>query len=228
LLASLEVSTRLCSVALFDLEKNVPIGEMLLSQDQESSVTLLPGLEKLLKEKDLKPTDITALAVAVGPGSFTGIRVGIATAEGFSIPHQLPVYGVSTLDGLAENLRWAGRFGEGLCLVDASRGECFVGRYRIEADGFHEIEPAAIRTLTQIGELLQSKKWVIGPGALKYENELKKIDGQAQWVEAALHVPSAMSLARIAHGRWKTDERPSLEDLKPLYLRIPSVDEKKP
>jgi len=229
LLASLEVSTRSCSVALFDLEKGTAVAELALSTEQESSTTLLPGLEKLLKEKGLTPDSITALAVAVGPGSFTGIRVGIATAEGFCMPHALPAYGISTLDGLAENLREAGVLGEALVLIDAQRGECFVGRYQVEAGSFKELEPAAIWTLQKIADHLQEKTWVAGPGALKYETELKNASNhKGQWVDSALHQPSALSLARIAYRQWKTGLRPSFESLKPLYLRIPAVDEKRP
>lgn len=228
MLASLEVSTRLCSVALFDLEKGRPVAESVLPADKESSVTLLPGLESLLKEKGLTASAITAMAVAVGPGSFTGIRVGLATAEGFAMPHSLPVYGIPTLDGLAENLRAAGVLGEVLCLIDAQRGECFVGYYQVESQGFQELEPAAILTLPAIAEKISAPTWVVGPGALKYEKELKQLAGsKGRWVESVLHQPSAMSLARIAHHQWKEGKRPSVMDLKPLYLRVPAVDEKK-
>ncbi len=228
MLASLEVSTRLCSVALFDLEKGMPVAELVLPADKESSVTLLPGLEGLLKEKGLTASAITALAVAVGPGSFTGIRVGLATAEGFAMPQALPVYGVPTLDGLAENLRTAGIFGEVLCLIDAQRGECFAGHYQIESQSFRELEPAAILNLPAIAEKISVSTWVVGPGALKYENELKKLTvSKGQWVENPLHQPSAMSLARIAYHQWKTGKKPMVCDLKPFYLRIPAVDEKR-
>jgi len=229
LLASLEVSTRLSSVALFDLEKGQSVGETFLSNDQESSVTLLPGLEKLLQQNQLKAQAITALAVALGPGSFTGIRIGIATAEGFAMPQGLPVYGVPTLDGLAENLQAAGQRGEALCLIDAMRGECFAARYSLDEAGFHELEPATIWTLEKIAQNIGEKTWVVGPGALRYETDIKKLSGtRGQWVAADLHRPSAFSLARIAYRRWKGGERPGLESLRPLYIRLPSVEEKKP
>src|SRR6185369_8955229 len=108
----LEVSTRISSVALLDPVTGEELAELTLSSEMESSTTLIPGLEKLLIQKGLTANDLTAIAVAVGPGSFTGIRVGIATAEGLCMPSNLPAFGISTLDGLAENLRFAGVRGE--------------------------------------------------------------------------------------------------------------------
>ncbi|HXL72919.1 MAG TPA: tRNA (adenosine(37)-N6)-threonylcarbamoyltransferase complex dimerization subunit type 1 TsaB, partial [bacterium] len=129
MLASIEVSTRISSVALLDLKTGREAAQAPLAAHLESSATLLPALQTLLVSQDLTAKDITAVAVALGPGSFTGIRVGIATAEGLAMPSHLPVFGISTLDGLAENLRSDGLRGEALCLIDAQRGECFVGRY---------------------------------------------------------------------------------------------------
>jgi tRNA threonylcarbamoyladenosine biosynthesis protein TsaB len=181
-----------------------------------------------LNEKGLKPASITALAVALGPGSFTGIRVGIATAEGIAMPQRLPVYGISTLDGLAENLRAAGILGEALCLIDAQRGECFVGHYQIKEIGFKELEPATIWSIQKIADHLQKDTWVAGPGALKYETDLQKMNvGNGRWVAENLHQPSAFSLAGIAHKQWKAGARPKLETLTPIYLRLPAVYEKK-
>jgi tRNA threonylcarbamoyladenosine biosynthesis protein TsaB len=229
LLASIEVSTRTSSVALLDLTTGQEKAELVLSADKESSATLLPGLKIILESNGLTGKDITAVAVALGPGSFTGIRVGIATAAGLALPSQLPVFGISTLDGLAENLRASGLQGEALCLIDAQRGECFVGQYFIEKDAFREVAPPRILKVEQLRDLIQEKAWVVGAGFLKYEKEIKPSFGdKGKWVNAALHDPKAVSIARLAYGQWKSGLRPLLENLKPLYLRIPSVDEKKP
>jgi tRNA A37 threonylcarbamoyladenosine modification protein TsaB len=107
------------------------------------------------------------------------------------------------------------------------RGECFAARYALDDAGFRELEPAAIWTLEKIAQNIQEKTWVVGPGALRYEAEIKKAGALGQWVSADLHRPSALSLARVAYLRWKAGERPGLETLKPLYIRLPSVEEKK-
>jgi tRNA threonylcarbamoyladenosine biosynthesis protein TsaB len=227
MLAAIEVSTRISSVALLDLVTGEELAEVALPGDWESSSTLIPALETLLQKREMTAQDLAAVAVSVGPGSFTGIRVGIATAEGLCMPSNLLAFGVSTLDGLAENLRAGEMLGEALCLVDAQRGECFVGHYRIENESFSEIEPPQILGFEKLGSILKEKAWVVGPGALKYEREIhENLGTQGMFAFNTLHQPKAMSIARIAYRRWLGGMRPTLTDLKPLYIRIPAVDEK--
>jgi len=229
LLASIEVSTRISSVALLDLKTGREVAQVPLATNLESSATLLPALQTLLASQDLTAKDITAVAVALGPGSFTGIRVGIATAEGLAMPSHLPVFGISTLDGLAENLRSGGLQGEALCLIDAQRGECFVGRYLIEEEIFRETAPPFILKVERLSDFIANKAWVVGAGFLKYEKEIKtSLGDKGKWVDEIFHDPQAMSIARLAYRQWNSGLRPALDTLKPLYLRVPSVDEKKP
>lgn len=227
MLAAIEVSTRICSVALLDLVTGEELARSSLPSEWESSVTLLPALETLLQQKGLGPRDLAAVAVSLGPGSFTGIRVGIATAEGLCLPSGLLAYGIPTLEALAENLRNADISGEVLCLIDAQRGECFAGHYEVQEDSIEELGPSRILGIGELPGLLKSKAWVVGPGALKYEKEIREVLGASGlFAFNALHAPDAMSVARLAYGRWRRGLRPALEDLSPIYLRPPAVDEK--
>lgn len=227
MLAALEVSTRYSSVALLDLVTGEEAAECSLPDGWESSATLLPALETLLKSKDLGPEDLSGVAVSIGPGSFTGIRVGIATAEGLCLPGNLLAFGIPTLDGLAENLRAGGMQGEAFCLLDAQRNECFTGHYEVGTEDCREIEPARILGFEALKAAVKGKAWIAGPGALRYEKEIREALGaQGPFAFTALHRPSAMSVARLAYRRWKAGERPALDQLKPLYLRPPAVDEK--
>ena len=229
MLASIEVSTRISSVALLDLKTGKEVAQVALTANLESSATLLPALQTLLAAQNLTAKEITAVAVALGPGSFTGIRVGIATTEGLAMPSHLPVFGISTLDGLAENLRSGGLHGEALCLIDAQRGECFVGQYFIEKEIFQETAPPLILKVERLVDFITNKVWVVGGGFTKYEKEIKtSLGDKGKWVDGTFHDPQAMSIARLAYRQWNSGLRPSLDTLKPLYLRVPSVDEKKP
>jgi tRNA threonylcarbamoyladenosine biosynthesis protein TsaB len=228
LLAAIEVSTRISSVALLDLVTGEELAEADLPADWESSATLIPALEAILQQKGFTVQDLAAVAVSIGPGSFTGIRVGIATAEGICMPSNLLAFGIPTLDGLAENLRYAELHGETLCLVDAQRGECFTGHYEVTADDVHELEPPQILGIESLHSVIQGKTWIVGPGALKYEKEIRESMGtQALFAFNAFHKPRAMSIARLAYRRGKWRSRPTIKDLKPLYLRPPAADEKK-
>jgi hypothetical protein len=83
--------------------------------------------------------------------------------------------------------------------------------------------------MDQLAALPKERTWVVGPGALKYEGPVREALGtQGMFAFNALHQPSAMSIARLAYRAWQAGSRPTLKDLKPLYLRVPSVDEKKP
>ncbi|MGH7740035.1 MAG: tRNA (adenosine(37)-N6)-threonylcarbamoyltransferase complex dimerization subunit type 1 TsaB [bacterium] len=227
MLAAIEVSTRICSVALLDIITGEELAEVHLPPDWESSVTLIPAMESLLTQKGAGPQDLDAVAVSIGPGSFTGIRVGIATAEGLCLPSNLLAFGISTLDGLAENLRHAELHGEALALIDAHRGECFVGHYLIDPEEVRPLEPPRILKPEQLIGELKGRAWIVGPGALKYEREIREgLGAQGLFAFTALHQPSAMSVARLAYRHWRAGERPTLDHLKPLYLRPPSVDEK--
>ncbi len=228
MLAAIEVSTRISSVALLDLVTGEEVAEASLPADWESSVTLVPALEVMLRQKGVAPEELAAMAVSVGPGSFTGIRVGLATATGLCLPTNLPVFGVSTLDGLAENLRVGGLHGKTLALIDAQRDQCFVGSYDIGMDDFTETAPPQIRGVGELDSLLKERAWIVGPGALKYEKEIRQNLGTlAMFAFSSLHSPKAISVARVAYRQWQTGLRPTLTQLKPLYLRPPAVEEKK-
>ena len=228
MLAAIEVSTRISSVALLDIITGEELSQCHLPADWESSVTLIPSMEALLKERNLTAADLSAVAVSIGPGSFTGIRVGIATAEGLCLPSNLLAFGIPTLDGLAENLHAAGLKGDALCLVDAQRGECFVGHYNIDDEGFRAVTPPQILGVDRLDSIIRERAWIVGPGALKYEKLLHESLGtRGLFAFNAQHQPSAMSIARIAYRQWQSGQRPTLDQLKPLYLRPPAVDEKK-
>ncbi len=93
---AIETSGAVESVAL--LKDNKVICERVLDSEQRTSVTLLPAIAQLFEEQELKIDDLDALAVSIGPGSYTGVRVGIATAQGIAAATSLPVYGISSLD----------------------------------------------------------------------------------------------------------------------------------
>jgi tRNA threonylcarbamoyladenosine biosynthesis protein TsaB len=226
MLAALETSTRSCSVALFDMSENKNVGETFLPEDSEGASVLLPALRELLLARVLSVSDLKALAVSIGPGSFTGIRVGIATAQGLCLPTSLTVFGISALDALAENLRSEGWTGEALCLLDAQRGECFTGHYQISENKVAEIDKPQILAPSRFPGLLKGPVIVVGPAALKYEKEIRETLGaHALFPLSALHRPRASSLVALAAKRWRAGERPTLEELKPLYMRLAAPDE---
>lgn len=163
------------------------------------AVTLLEDVDALLRQAGLRPSDLDALAVGIGPGSFTGVRIGLATARGLALALGIPAAGVSTLAALAAGAPGA------LPVVDARRREVFVG------DG----EPRVLRP----EELSLSRgRACVGDGAVRYRSLLEAKGATVPADEDPAHLPRARFHAALA-GHFGPAER-----LEPLYLRIPDAD----
>lgn len=151
---AIETSTLTGSVAL--LENDSLIGEITLSVSAQHSESLLPAIDQLLSQARVKSAEIDLYAVAVGPGSFTGLRIGIAAAQGLSLAHQKPLVGVSTLRGLAMNAI----FYSGIIVpvLNAFRGEVYFGLYRARDGIPFEIEADQVLPLEEFHRRMDSLK----------------------------------------------------------------------
>lgn len=167
---------------------------------------------------------IDRIAVGVGPGTFTGIRIGIATARGFSLSTGVPAVGISTLSALAVGV--AARTREGgpvMPLLDARRGEVFAGLYNPAG---RELEPPAacpperlVEWIAGISARLPRPPQVAGPGALRFADQLERAGFPVPGPESDLHRLSGRALCRLGAGI--TPE--TAEPLEPIYLRAPDA-----
>ena len=165
---------------------------------------LAPGITAVLDEAWVPRQDVTAIAVGVGPGPFTGLRVGLVTARTLGLALDVPVYGVCTLDVLAAQAVDEGAVHEPfLVATDARRKEVYWASYDeqgVRLDGPHVDRPADVAT----------DRPVVGAGALLYPEAFPHAAGPA--------APDARVLAQVV-----TDERVELLDPEPLYLRRPDA-----
>lgn len=227
MLAALEVTSRPGSVAVLDPLSADDSEEVFLPDQVDTACAVLPALEGLLAKRGLGPKDLSAVAVAVGPGGFTGIRVGIAMAQGLCLPDNLPCFGVNTLAMLAENLRAGGLEGEALCLLDAQRGEVCVSHYYVSAEGVEEKTPPRVLSPAKLADFEGHRFWLVGDGALACEKEIREVLGaRGVFAFTQMHRLSAKAAARLALRRLSAGERPKVQDLKPLYMRPPAAEEK--
>jgi tRNA threonylcarbamoyladenosine biosynthesis protein TsaB len=170
-----------------------------LGERVSRALTLLEDVDALLRQAGAHTRDVDALAVGIGPGSFTGVRVGLATARGLALALGVPVAGVSTLDALASGAPGA------VPVVDARRGEVFVLREdpRVLAPGDLELPSGTV---------------CVGSGAVRYRSVLEAAGADIPPDQDERHLPRARFHAQLAR-----DFGPA-EAVEPLYLRVPDAD----
>lgn len=164
LILAFETSAKAASVAL--LEENRLLGESYQNTAMTHSQTLLVMAEDLIKQCGKAVTDVTAVAVAAGPGSFTGVRIGVAAAKGFAWGASLPCYGVSTLEAMAESLSvWEGY----VCpCMDARRSQVYNALFYVnhgEPERLREDRAISLEDLKKDLLTLDGPIFLVGDGA---------------------------------------------------------------
>ena len=188
-----DTATNVATSALVD-------GEEVLGERVSRAQTLLEDVDALLRQAGAHPFDLDRLAVGLGPGSFTGVRIGLAVARGLALSLDLPGSGVSTLAALAAGAP------EALPVIDAKRREVFT-----LVDGEpHVLAPQELP--------LAEATVCVGDGALRYRTLLEERGGVVPPDDDERHVPRARFHAAFA------GEPGSVDELEPLYLRVPDAD----
>jgi len=202
-LLAFDTATPLVTVALHDDEDVV--AELLADRPMKHAEQLAPLIDRAMKETGIVRQDLTAIAVGVGPGPFTGLRVGLVTARTLAFVLEIPVYGVCSLDVLAAEAVDTGAVSEPFVVAtDARRKEVYLARY--DADGSRLDGPIVDKPAS-----LATDGPVVGQGALLYPEAFPRRVGP--------EAPAAAWLARVV-----AEERAELLDPEPLYLRRPDAD----
>jgi tRNA threonylcarbamoyladenosine biosynthesis protein TsaB len=200
------------------------LGAIHSSRGRRHAETLTPAIEFLCRQSRVELSDIGAIAVDLGPGLFTGLRVGVAAGKALSHARRLPMIGVSSLDLLAFPLRHSPK--RIVCALDAGRGEVFHASYRQSPGGVQQVSrPEVISPADLASDLLALGEDVLlaGDGALRYQAMFEPV----RRLELADHseaYPLAGSLVQLAHARALREEFVGPVELTPMYLRKPDAE----
>ena len=218
-----ETSAKAASVALLD-------GGKLLAESYQNtglthSQTLMVMAEDMLKQCGKTVDDVTAVAVAEGPGSFTGVRIGVAAAKGFAWGGELPCYGVSTLEAMARNLGvWQGYV---VPAMDARRNQVYTAIFHAEKGILSRVEEDMAISLAELGEKIKNfaePVFLVGDGALLcYNTLLEEIPGLVLPPEHRMHQRAA-GVALAAQAMMDAGDPGNGAELTPNYLRLSQAE----
>ena len=226
---SIDTSSKICGVTISDNEKIL----IHLHNDDERthSVKLMPMIAKALKDSNLTLDDISVLAVCIGPGSFTGVRIGIATVKAFADVKNIPVVGVSSLESLAYNVLDCINIENTLVcsLIDAKNNNVYCGIYSFKQSNnsnsviCNQIDMLAENidiTISRIKEFLGSNNIIfIGDGSEVYIEKLKTNFPNAEFAKSNLNSQDSNSIARSALSKYNQGLGGNSSSISPIYLK---------
>ncbi len=221
LILALDASTDQAGVAL--AKGPALLEEVLWRPGRNQTTELLPAIDALLKRQGLAPRELGALAVARGPGSFTGLRVALATAKGLALALALPITAVGTLEVEAFAYRNAGR---PLCpVLDAGRGDLYIALFGSEQGSWRPLWEEQLAAPSEVAARV--------PDGTLFCGEVPEIAREALAAAgrgtalAAVKPRSAGVLAALGWQRLRRGETADAATLQPLYIRRPAVTERR-
>ncbi|MFJ7827841.1 tRNA (adenosine(37)-N6)-threonylcarbamoyltransferase complex dimerization subunit type 1 TsaB [Psychrobacillus sp. NPDC096623] len=181
------------------------------------SIGTMPAIEELMEKANIKPNEIDAIAVAKGPGSYTGVRIGVTIGKTLAWTLNVPIYSVSSLHSLAENAPY---FQGVVCsIMDARRGNVFAGIYS-NGEVVKEAHMSLVDLLTTLDNLEQPVLFVGLDVSIHWEQIKEVLGDKVQRVNAAFDLPSAAVLIEMA----KKMEPSEVHTVVPEYLRITEAE----
>lgn len=221
---SIETASNTCSVAL--LEDTKVIKELSICDEHTHSQKLMPLVSQLFNETNLKLENIDLFACDKGPGSFTGIRIGIATIQAFSDTFFKPLIGVSSLEALTHNITSEGY----ICsLVDAKHDNVYCSVSLYKQNVYTKIQNDSFENIYDLAQSLKKDNnfiFFVGNGSIVYKDVLKSELKEKAIIlpEESLHNINAISIGRVAFLKFLEHPDKDFSFIEPLYLKKSSAE----
>ena len=216
-------TAKAASVAVCDGEELLAIYN--IDNGLTQSELLLPMAENMLKSLKLTFDDVNLLACAVGPGSFTGVRIGVALVKGIAFGKNIPCVSVSTLDELAVNLE--GLDGIIVPVMDARRQQVYTATYKGEGGSLNKLTPDRAIAISELAEELKCYTepiYLVGDGYDVAKRGLMAAGVNVKNTPKLLITENAYSVARVAIRKYENGEATSDLEIAPTYLRMPQAE----
>lgn len=220
---ALETATMCGSVAIVAGERCV--AEFSLQTGETHSRRLLAGIDWLLQETGMERSAIDAVAVSLGPGSFTGLRIGLATAKGLAMAAGAKLIGVGTLDGLAAQLFAVGDIL--ICpVLDARKQEVYCGFFRSDNQGIPRLrDECQVMGAEALCERIDEPVVLLGDGAAIYGHIFReKLGGLMKVAPAGVYFPRAATIGLLALAKWQEEDFLDPATAGPIYVRASEAE----
>ena len=214
MLLAVDTSTAQVGLALYDGAQ--VIGEYAWRSSQRHTVELAPAISELLTRCGFTIDDVRALGVALGPGSFTSLRVGLALAKGLALSRHIPLIGIPTLDILA-NAQPASKLSL-VVAIQAGRGRFAIGWYKSSKNGWQAKSDARVVTVEAMMDEIKSPSLVCGELTSEDRQRLIEMNDNVRLSSPAQSVRRPAVLAELAWARWQVGKVDDEASLAPIYL----------
>ena len=220
-LLAFETATDVCSVAL--LQSGTLVAHATLYQPRMHAEQLVPLADHLLERTAVARAELDAIAVSMGPGSYTGLRIGVSTAKGLALALDAALIGVPTLEALAASVHPYAAPGDVACaLLDARRDEVYAAAYQLTGDGLAPFAPTSARSVDALPDWLDAvdgRCWLVGDGGAKAAPSFRDAGMAVHVLPPDEHPPAAAWVARRAWPRLLRDATEEVVAFEPYYLK---------
>jgi tRNA threonylcarbamoyladenosine biosynthesis protein TsaB len=216
ILLALETSGRCSSFALLDNDNLV--SEIIVQMPSQHKDSLALWIDQWLREVAIDVSQLSGVAVSCGPGSFTGLRVGMSLAKGLCLACNIPLWSVPTLEAMVYAVPPTTNV---LCPTTvARRGECYAALYRWSPSGIVVVEPPFVASASALSNRLSGPVWLWGEGVQKIRDDLEVLlTSEQEILTSDAFQPRASAVARLARQKILAGGTPAGPDLEPFYLK---------
>ena len=223
IIMAFDSTAKSASVAVLDGRR--VLAEYNIDNGLTQSELLLPMAEDILKSLKLSFDDVGLYAASVGPGSFTGVRIGVSLVKGLAFGRGVPCIGVSTVEALAENL--TGLEGTVVPVMDARRDQVYTAIFASSAEGLTRLTDDMAISHSELSQMLSDKAqpiYLVGDGYSVTKEALDRLGIRTAATPRLLRLENAASVGALAYRKYLSGEAMSDTEIAPTYLRMPQAE----